>query len=249
MEDIWYDYKKSKSPELRNKIVLKYIPLVKNILKGINVPPNSLLSNDDLISIGIIGLVEAIEKFEPSQNVKFETYAYPRIKGAVLDELRKVDWLSRNTRRKAKEFIETLDKSFVHTGNYNINEITKSLNLDEKELRNYILAFQSSQESFFVGETIEILDDGEELSYFENLPSYEEGNQLESIVNNEKVQVIYQFLLSLPERERLIVTLYYYENLKFKEIGKILGLSESRVSQIHSSVIRRLRKKFKELEE
>lgn len=249
IDEIWTEYRKVKSPELRNKLVLKYISLVKTILRTINVPANSILTNQDLINIGIIGLVDAIEKFDPEQNVKFETFAYTRIRGSILDELRRIDWLSRNTRKKAKEVMETLDRTFVESGKYDIETLGKTLGLNEQELREYLIAYQSSQESFFLSDNFEQSDEFEEISFLENLPEGESKDLLESIVDNEKVQLIYQFLLSLPERERLIMTLYYYENLKFKEIGKIIGLSESRVSQIHSTIIKQLRNKFKLLDE
>jgi len=249
IEDIWLQYKKDKSLELRNQIVLKYISLIKTILRTIKLPPNSILTSQDLINVGIIGLVEAIDKYEPEQNIKFETYAYQRIKGAIIDELRRLDWLSRSARKKAKDVISTIDKSFILQGESNISELFKELNLSEKELKEYIKAYNSSKESFFINESIENIEDGEDVSFLENLAAEEEKSTLEKIVDNEKVEIIYNFLISLPERDRLIVTLYYYENLKFKEIGNILGLSESRVSQIHSNVIKALRKKFQELED
>ncbi|MFN3306364.1 MAG: FliA/WhiG family RNA polymerase sigma factor [Candidatus Kapaibacteriota bacterium] len=244
----WLLYKNSKSLELRNKLVLTYVPFVKSILRNINLPPNSILSESDLINFGIVGLIESIEKFNPEQNVKFETYAYQRIKGAIFDELRRIDWLSRNSRKKAKEFIETVDKSFTEKGGYDLDDVLKKLSVDENELKEYVKAYQSSQESFFLGDVIELNEEGDEVSYIENLPDEQEKTALDEIVENEKVQIIYEFLRKLPEKERLVVTLYYYENLKFKEIGKILGLSESRISQIHSFVLRKLKKKFEEFE-
>ncbi|MGB9770704.1 MAG: sigma-70 family RNA polymerase sigma factor [Candidatus Kapaibacteriota bacterium] len=246
--EIWNKYKKNPDAELRNQLVLNYIPLVKSILRKFNIPENSILTNQDLINVGIIGLVEAIEKYEPEQNVKFETFAYNRIKGAIIDELRKVDWLSRGARKKAKDVVETIDRAFVQSGNNSYEEISKRLNLTEKEFNSFIFAYHSSQEAFFYTESTLIEEESQEIEFLENLPTPDSKTTLEELVENEKVQIIYNFLLSLPERDRLIVILYYYENLRFKEIGKILGLSESRVSQIHSSVIKRLRNKFKELD-
>ncbi len=244
----WLLYKNSKSLELRNKLVLAYVPFVKLVLRNINLPTNSILSESDLVNFGIVGLIESIEKYDPGQNVKFETYAYQRIRGAIFDELRRIDWLSRNSRKKAKEFIETADKSFAEKGRYDLDDVMKKLNVDEKELSEYVKAYQSSQESFFLGDVIELNGEGDEVPFLENLPDNEEKTALDEIVENEKVQIIYEFLKKLPEKERLVVTLYYYENLKFKEIGKLLGLSESRISQIHSFVLKKLKKKFKEFE-
>ncbi|QLH54208.1 MAG: RNA polymerase sigma factor for flagellar operon [Candidatus Kapaibacterium sp.] len=245
----WLKYKETQDLKLRNELVLKYISLVKSILNKFKLPESSILTKQDLINIGILGLVDAIEKFDPNQSVKFETYAYPRIKGAIIDELRRIDWLSRGARKRAKEVIESMDKSFVRGGKTNFDELAKNLNLSESEFKSYILAYQASKESFYYTEIIEIEDDGQEIDFLENLASEDEKTALDEMVENEKVQLIYDFLLMLPERDRLIVTLHYYENLKFKEIGQILGLSESRVSQIHSSVIKRLRKKFEAFEE
>ncbi len=242
------EYKKNPSLDLRNFLVLHFLFLVKNVLKTIHIPQNSILSSNDLINYGILGLIDAIEKYQPEQNVKFETYAQHRIKGAILDEIRKLDWLSRNERRLAKSFTETMEKSFVESGEAKYEEITKRLNLSDEELRKYFVAFQSSQSSFFIPEIVKLQDEDEEVSFIGNIPNGEEKNALDEIVDNEKIEIIYNFLKSLPERERLIITLYYYENLKFKEIGALLELSESRVSQIHSSIIKKLKLKFKELE-
>lgn len=248
LNKIWILYKSNRSLELRNKLVLTYVPFVKSILRHINLPSNSILTESDLINFGIIGLIESIEKFDPEQNVKFETYAYQRIRGAIFDELRRFDWLSRNSRKKVKEYIDTVDKSFAEKGIYDLNDILKRLNINEKELKEFVKAYQSSQEAFFLGDIIEITEDENEVSFIDNLPDNKDKTTLDEIVENEKVQIIFEFLMKLPERERLVVTLYYYENLKFKEIGKILGLSESRISQIHSFVLKKLKKKFEELE-
>lgn len=248
INDKLIEYKKNPSLELRNYLVLHFLFMVKNVLKTIHLPQNSILSSNDLINYGILGLIDAIEKFQPEQNVKFETYALHRIRGSILDEIRKLDWLSRNERRLAKSLSETMERSFVESGETKYQEITKRLNLSDVELKKYFIAFQSWQSSFFYPENIRLDDENEEISFIGNIPSREEKNALDEIVDNEKIEIIFNFLKSLPERERLIITLYYYENLKFKEIGAILELSESRVSQIHSSVIKKLKLKFKELE-
>jgi RNA polymerase sigma factor for flagellar operon FliA len=248
IDEIWLKYKESPSFLLRNQLVLHYLSLVKSVLKTIRLPQNTLLTSNDLINYGIIGLIDAIEKFEPIQNVKFETYAYQRIRGAIIDEIRRLDWLSRSERHKAKNLIKTIDQSYAETGEASVEELSKRLNVSEDELRKYFSAYQSSQNSFFITETFSVDEDEDDLPFVANI-STEEKNALDDIVDNEKIEIIYNFLKSLPERERLIITLYYYENLKFKEIGVLLELSESRVSQIHSAVIKKLRQKFKELEE
>jgi len=248
IDEIWLEYKETPTLALRNKLVIHYLYLVKSILKTIKLPSNALLTSNDLINFGIIGLINAIEKFEPNQNIKFETYAYQRIRGSIIDEIRRLDWLSRTERQRAKSLIKTIDQSYIETGGSSLTEISKRLNISDDELKKYFSAYQSSQDSFFISENFTPEEDEDNLSYVANI-SNEEKNALDEIVENEKVEIIYNFLKSLPDRERLIITLYYYENLKFKEIGVLLDLSESRVSQIHSAVIKKLRQKFKELEE
>lgn len=250
IKTIWELYKLQQSDSLREKLVLYYIPLVRSAIKTISIPTASILTRDDLISSGIIGLIDAIEKYDPTRGVKFETYALQRIKGAILDELRRVDWLSRSARQKAQEVISALESIQNDAANgTTLFELSSKLDIDDSEINRYLSAYQSSQEAFFISETTFTDDEEEPTSLLESIADEDQKSALDEIVDKEKISIILDFLNSLPERNRLIMTLYYYENLKFKEIGKALNLSESRVCQVHSEIIEQLKKKFKVIEE
>jgi RNA polymerase sigma factor for flagellar operon FliA len=250
IKGIWKSYKLQRDSSLREKLVLNYISLVRSVMKSISIPANSILTRDDLISSGIIGLIDAIEKYDPNRGVKFETYAVQRIKGAILDELRKVDWLSRTARQKVTEISSTLDSIQNETTTEpTFPEAISKLNINTSEINSYLLAYRSSKEGFFINETSFNGDDEEPTSFLENIPDESQKSPLDVIVDEEKISIIMDYLNTLPERNRLIITLYYYENLKFKEIGKLLNISESRVSQVHSEVIAQLKEKFKTIEE
>lgn len=250
IETIWKSYKLQRDNSLREKLVLNYIPVVRSVMKTISIPANSILTRDDLISSGIIGLIDAIEKYDPSRGVKFEIYAVQRIRGAILDELRKVDWLSRTARQKVQEISSTLDSiQNETTAEPTLAEAISKLDINTSEIKDYLVAYQSSKEAFFINESSFNPDEEEPTNFLENIPDEEQKSPLDIIVDKEKISIIMDFLNMLPERDRLIITLYYYENLKFKEIGKLLNISESRVSQVHSEIITQLKKKFKTVEE
>lgn len=247
---IWKLYKLQQDSSLREKLVLNYISLVRSVMKSISIPANSILTRDDLISSGIIGLIDAIEKYDPNRGVKFETYAVQRIKGAILDELRKVDWLSRAARQKATEVTSTLDSiQNETTAEATFAEAISRLNIKPSEINSYLLAYRSSKEGVFFNETLFNEDEEERTNFLENVPDESQKSPLDIIVDEEKISIIMDFLNTLPERNRLIIILHYYENLKFKEIAKLLNISESRVSQVHSEIITQLKKKFRTMEE
>lgn len=224
----------------RDELVIKYAPLVKNIVERIACKvPAYIADREDLINVGIIGLIAAIGKFDETRNVQFETYARYRIRGAVLDELRARDWIPRSTRTKNAKLVDAfslLQKQFGRPP-------------DDEEVSAYLGV---SLESYY-----EMLDDakGVTLLSSEDLPpdycekhgSYEimegidRGNPLALLAKNELKNILKQSIDSLPEKERLVLSLYYYEEMTMKEIGIILKLTESRVCQLHSKAILRLR--------
>ncbi len=247
IQNIWDEYLRTRDFNLRERLVLFYLPFVKGILSSFSIPKNSVLTKEDLTSAGILGLIWAIEKYNPEFGVKFEVYAQHRIKGSILDELRKVDWLSRSSRNKAEKFLKIIEQieSEITTDSEFVS-LSERLEVDETELRKYFQAYNSYLSANFVRGS-QIIDSEEEVNLLENIPD-DSKTPLENIVSQEKIEVITDFLKSLPERSRLIITLYYYENLTLKEIGKLLNISESRVCQIHSEVIAQLKSKFQSLD-
>ncbi len=243
---IWRSYKKDNALELKRKLMLHYIWLVKYALQSMNLPSSSILDDADFLNIGILGLHEAIEKFEPERGYKFESYALMRIKGTVKDELRKLDWLSRTARRKANEFLKASDKVRNQLGgDISSEEIRKQLNVTPKVYNSYLTAAAAAKAYMNITERTKLAYNENEGNPLEEYPDFEQQT-LEAIENEERIAFISEALRSLDERKRLIVTLYYYENLTFKEIGKILNISESRVCQIHGQVLSDLRTKLAE---
>ncbi|MEM7286971.1 MAG: FliA/WhiG family RNA polymerase sigma factor [Actinomycetota bacterium] len=236
---LWTDYKASSAPELQNQLILHYASLVKYVAARVATGLPSTVEQGDLVSYGMFGLIDAIEKFELERGFKFETYAIPRIRGAILDELRSMDWVPRSVRAKARR-IETAMAAFEADEGRSPgeDELADRSGLSLNDLRNTLgqiarggilgldeMVSASGAEGVSVGDTV--ADDG---------PG--PGGQLEA---SEVRQILSNSILALPDRERTVLGLYYYESMTLAEIGTILGVSESRVCQIHGKAVLQLR--------
>lgn len=227
----------------KDKLVLEYAPLIKFIAQKIAVRLPSNIELDDLISSGVIGLMDAIDKYDPTRDNKFKTYAEFRIRGAILDELRAQDWVPRSIRDKAKLLDKTMVALEAELGRIPTDEeVAKQLNLsiDEfHELLNQVrpVSLLSIDES----QTFSNVDKKSILNILEGCKLNNPFNQL----NIKSVKdIVTQAIEELPERQRLVLSLYYYEDLNLKEIGKVLRVTESRVSQLHAQAVSRLRNKL-----
>lgn len=241
-EHLWNDYHRTGSPAAREALILQYASLVKYVAGrvAIGLPPN--VDFDDLVSFGIFGLMDAIEKFEPSRGIKFETYAIARIRGAILDGLRSNDWVPRSVRQKAREIEKVcLDLENRLGRSASDQEISQAMNLSIHEFNQMLSEIScttlSSLDELWAAhnpedESVRVLD------LVENSESEDPERHVEI---EELREALSRSIEALPERERLVVTLYYYEGLTLKEIGEIMEISESRVSQIHTKSILRLR--------
>jgi RNA polymerase sigma factor FliA len=248
VEKLWNDYKKNGSLKTRHSIIMNYIWLVKYVLNNMNIPTNSILDESDFLNIGILGLHDAIERFELDRGVKFESYALSRIKGTIQDELRRLDWLSRSARKKAHDFLVAGDTLRSEVGReVSSEEIRKKLNVSHDEYNSYLAAAAAAKAYLTLSESTQILIDDEK-DVFDDVPDPANDAMIENIETEERIAFINDNLKSLNERKRLIISLYYFENLTFKEIGNILDVSESRVCQIHSQVLIDLRIKLKEFD-
>lgn len=251
IQDIWSIYQNDRSDSIRHKLMLHYIWLVKYVIRSMKVPSNSLLTEEDFTSIGVLGLHEAIQKYDPSRGVKFESYSIPRIKGTIQDELRKLDWLSRSTRKKANDMLVAGDELRGSTGReVSSEEIRRKLALSPEKYKTYLAAAAAAKASLSMNESshITINRDGEEQNFIEELPDSEAKDILEDLGDSERVQFITDFIKNLKEKKRHVMMLYYYEDLTFKEIGNVINVSESRVCQIHTQVINSLREKLIEFD-
>ena len=249
INSLWKEYKKNPSLKLKQKLVINYTWLVKYVQQTMNLPSNSILDEDDFINIGIIGLHEAIERYDYNRGVKFESYAIPRIKGTIQDELRKLDWLSRSTRKKAQDFLQAGDNLRNEVGReVTPDEIIKKMKIRPSEYKSYLQAAAAAKASLSLTESTQSTYDEEDRSFLDELPDPDFDGIIERIENQERIDFLTSYLRSLNQRKRLIMTLYYFENLTFKEIGKTIKVSESRICQIHSEVVNDLREKLNEFD-
>ncbi|SHG93247.1 sigma-70 family RNA polymerase sigma factor [Tepidibacter thalassicus] len=240
--DIWIKYKSTKDEkaknELKKEIILRYIKLVKIISGRLYNYYGSNIEYDDLVSYGIIGLIDAIEKYDYSKNIKFETYASVRIRGAIIDEIRNLDWIPRSIRQKSKLIKDAYAKLENKLGREpNTNELAEELGKSEDE----ILKLLEETNIYNVVSLEEELNDNFKIQ-IEDTSS--DVNPEESLIRKDIIESLKKALDVLNERERLIINLYYYEGLTYKEIGKILNISESRISQIHSRSILKIKTKL-----
>ncbi|MEE9442127.1 MAG: FliA/WhiG family RNA polymerase sigma factor [candidate division Zixibacteria bacterium] len=237
----WLRYQKCQDPEIRRKLLNRYLPLVRNVAgrMAINFPRSVELS--DLINTGVIGLTEAFKKFDPDRGVKFETYAVPRIRGAILDELRALDWVPRSTRAKAREIERALLDFENKMGRApNDDELAKSLKVDVQELH-YALEDVSKTALLSLDELIFREEDNRQVPRIETVEDGKANTTLKKLERSELQAFLVYAIEKLTEQEKLVIALYYYEELTLKEIGEVMKISESRVSQIHTKAVLKLR--------
>ncbi len=246
---LWIDYKSSGSLADKHRLMLHYIWLIKYVIQQMTLPQNSILNEEDFVNIGILGLNDAIERFELERGVKFESFAIPRVKGIIQDELRRLDWLSRSARKKASEVLATADKLRSEYGReVSSEEIRIKLNITQEKYKSYLAAAAAAKASLSMTEATQTVlnDDDEEMNILEEIPDDSQDNYLAAMETEERIKFLTDFIAALKEKKRLVMTLYYYESLTFKEIGNALSISESRVCQIHTQVVGELKDKLRE---
>ena len=221
----------------RDELIMQYLPLIKYVVSRMSVTPPQGLDYEDILSFGVFGLIDAVEKFDPSKGYVFQTYAIPRIRGAILDELRKCDWFSRTGREKVQKFNRAMEKVLRDKGEMDDVLIMREMGVDEDEY--YEIQDLASRGYITSLDDTTPLDDGE-VSIDATLADDRETAEDRLDDESEKQQLA-EALSELPERERQMLSLYYYEGLTLKEIGAVMGVSESRVSQIHGKGLSMLR--------
>ncbi|MBI5117008.1 FliA/WhiG family RNA polymerase sigma factor [Candidatus Poribacteria bacterium] len=241
---LWRDYKRNGSAQAKDAIIVQYLGLVKFIAGRVamNSPPH--VEEDDLIGWGVLGLLDAVEKFDLEQNVSFETYASVRIRGAIIDQIRSLDWAPRSLRQKARHMEQATAKLRESLGREPTGgELASEMTITEDELFGLITeihgAYVLSLDSVVSGES----DD--EVTLEEVTSDLKSPSPESSARRKEAEQCLATAIARLPENERYVITLYYYDELTLKEIGKVMGLTESRICQIHREVIRKLKQTLK----
>ena len=237
---LWKEYMSTKNSEIRDKIILEYAPLVKIVAGRLSIYLGYNVEYDDLVGYGIFGLIDAIDKFDYDKVVKFETYASLRIRGAILDQIRKMDWIPRSLRQKQKKMEAAISKIETQYGRpAKDEEIASELGIETEEL----ISWQGQAKItniISLDEFVEAAGEKEVNAIKSN--SYE---QPESIaLKNEIKQQLMDSLETLTDKERKVILLYYYEELTLKEISKILEVSESRVSQLHTKALQKMKVKL-----
>ncbi|MCG6143087.1 RNA polymerase sigma factor WhiG [Leptospira bandrabouensis] len=242
--DLWKKYRVTKDAEIRSYLVEKYSPLVKHVAGRIAIGMPQNVEFEDLVSYGVFGLLDAIEKFDPSREIKFKTYAMTRIRGSIFDELRSVDWIPRSIRQKAKQ-LENIIAMLENKEGKKVEdeEIAKELGVSMEEY-NSLLAKLSGTSLVSLNDIWFLGDENDEVSFMETLESPMNMNP-DNIIEKEEIKnVIVEAIQSLPEKEKKVIVLYYYEDLTLKEIGEVLEVTESRISQLHTKAVARLRSKL-----
>ena len=241
-EILWQNYLSSKSPATREAIILRYAPLVKYVAGRVAIGLPSNVEFDDLVSFGVFGLMDAIEKFDPSRGIKFETYAIARIRGAILDGLRSNDWVPRSVRQKARELERTCADLENRLGRSATDqEISEAMNISTQDFYDLLSEVSCTTLSSLDELWLVHSNDDDTVRVLDLVRNNDSEDPLHQVEMDEVKTTLATSIDGLPERERMVIALYYYEGLTLKEIGEIMEISESRVSQIHTKAIFRLR--------
>ena len=247
LEELWKRFKGDGDPDAREALILHFSPLVKYVAGRVSVGLPQTIEQADLVSYGIFGLIDAIEKFDIGREIKFETYAISRIRGAIIDELRAIDWIPRSVRSKAREVERAISKLESDLRRPPTDgELAAALNISVDELQEMLnqinlVSVVALDELLSPGG-----EKGEKMSLVDTLEDTATPDPVMSFESEETRQILAKTVNILPERERLVITLYYYEGLTLAEIGSVLGVTESRVCQMHTKAVLELRNKMKQ---
>ena len=241
---LWRKYKQNKDQATRDRLILTYAPLVKYVAGRLGSGLPAHVDENDLVSYGLLGLIGAIERFDPDRDIKFETYAIARIKGSIIDELRAMDWVPRSVRSRARDIeraIAELERK-LHRAPTD-EEISEKLGITTDDLNDSLTEIGRS--------SIAALDElwtisssgggGDQVALIDTIEDTQGPEPQSELAQTELKEALGEAIARLPEREKLVVTLYYYEELTLREIGEVLGVTESRVSQLHTKAILRLK--------
>ncbi len=233
---LWHQYTTTRDLQTREKLLTKYLPLVKYVAGKMMFSLPTCVDYNDLLSAGVMGLIGALERFKPEQGVKFETFVLPRIKGAILDELRTLDWAPRSLRSKARmveKVSEQLEKELGRSASN--HEIANKLEMKIEDYGGVLLELSKASLLSLDGSRVE--DNEQITSMYDLLENSQSDNPHYSLEHIETKKLLIKAIEGLNEQEKIVMALYYYEELTLKEIGQVLSITESRVSQIHSKAL------------
>lgn len=239
--NLWKEYLLNKAPTVKEELIIYYIPLVQKIVKKMVCVLPAYMQQDDLFSYGILGLLEAIDRYNPNLGIPFAGFAVKRIKGAIIDGIRREDWFPVTVRKRAGQVEQAYQKIELQVGrNATDEEIASELGISLEELSKWLKTLQyitilSLDESF---------SEEQEVCLMDSLFNSESPNPLQITVEKEIKAILVKAIAGLPEKEKVVISLYYFHDLSNKEISQILELSPSRISQLHTKAIFRLRGKL-----
>ncbi len=245
LREVWSSYKETGDEKAREQLVLAYSPLVKFVAGRMSSGLPAHIEEADLISYGLLGLIGAIERFDPTREIKFETFAVSRIKGSIIDELRSLDWVPRSVRAKAREIESTQTKLEHELGRVPTDrEVADALEMSIDDFQESLLQISNS--------TVIALDElwtvsdssGDQVSLLDTMKDPNAVDPARELGVSELKDRLANAISRLPEREKLVIALYYYESLTLREIGEVLGVTESRVSQLHTKAVLRLKSRL-----
>jgi RNA polymerase sigma factor for flagellar operon FliA len=245
LKGLWREFRKTQDKAIRDRLILTYAPLVKFVAGRLGSGLPAHVDENDLVSYGLLGLIGAIERYDPDRDVKFETNAITRIKGAIIDELRAMDWVPRSVRARAREIERAMAslEAQLHRAPTD-TEIAEKIGITETDLEDSLTDIARS--------SIAALDEvwtisssgGDQVALIDTIEDTSGPEPQKALDETETREALAESIAALPEREKIVVTLYYYEELTLREIGDVLGVTESRVSQLHTKAILRLRSRL-----
>jgi RNA polymerase sigma factor for flagellar operon FliA len=246
MAELWDGYVATRDPALRDRLILHYAPLVKYVAGRVGSGLPAHVEHADLVSYGTFGLIDAITRYEPTREVKFESYAMSRIRGAIIDELRSTDWIPRSVRMKARQFERTvaeLEARLRRTPSD--EEVADAMEIDVEEVRKFL--GQLSLVNVVALDELLTDDDGGSPSLGDTLQDSSALDPQAAAEHGEARQMLARAVEHLPEREKVVVSLYYFEGLTLADIGRVLGVTESRICQLHTKAVLHLRTKLADI--
>jgi RNA polymerase sigma factor for flagellar operon FliA len=243
-QNLWREYRRTKDQGVRDRLIVMYAPLVKYVAGRLGSGLPAHVDEGDLVSYGLLGLIGAIERYDPDRDIKFETYAMARIKGAIIDELRALDWVPRSVRSRAREIERAIGELEAKLGRAPTDEeIAGKIGISPDELEESLTDISRSSIAA-LDELWSVSGEGDQISLLDTIEDPAGARPAEALDETETKELLADAISRLPEREKLVVTLYYYEELTLREIGEVLGVTESRVSQLHTKAILRLKSRL-----
>jgi RNA polymerase sigma factor for flagellar operon FliA len=243
-QSLWLEYQRTHAKAIRDRLILTYAPLVKYVAGRLGTGMPAHVDESDLISYGLLGLIASIDRFDPSLEIKFETYAMARIRGSMIDELRTLDWVPRSVRTRAREIERAIRELEVKLERAPTDEeIAAKVGITEEELDESLTNISRSSIAA-LDELWSVSGEGDQVSLLDTLEDPTGERPADALDETETREILADAIARLPEREKLVVTLYYYEELTLREIGEVLGVTESRVSQLHTKAILRLKSRL-----